>query len=144
MEGRPVWLASISIWDPRQGAIIPTSVWRRDRYALDRGEQILREVLNGAGDPTRERLFRMNVTLCLHRGLTDEEERTIGSGCAVHLAGGAVEVLWQRGVRSSPAAMPCERPRRRLLPGGDPRLWLPVDCGGCEPCHARAAIEDAA
>jgi len=36
----------------------------------------MRNVLDCVGDPRRERLFRMNITLCVYRVLTDEE----GSG----------------------------------------------------------------
>lgn len=124
--------------------LVPTGTWTRRRDLLDAAVYVLRSrVLADVGDASRERLFRMNATLCLHRGLTLEEEQTIGPACAVHLAGAPVEVLWERGVRGRPGAQPCENPRRQRLPGArDPRLWLPIDCGDCEPCRARAEITE--
>lgn len=141
MEGRPVWLASISVW--WQGAVVPTGIWTPDTPAREAALSILRdELLDGVGDPSRERLFRMNVTLCMHRGLSEQEEEKIGPGEAVHLAGGPVELLWEHGVTASPAAMPCENPGRIPLPNSiEHGLWIPEDCGKCEPCKARAAIE---
>jgi hypothetical protein len=104
MEGRPVWLASVSRRD-NAGKIKPTGTWTKaDRAA---GLNWLRALLGGVGDPRHELCFRMNITLCFHRVLTGEEEARIGPGCAVHLAGGPIEVLWQKGCSDAPTTLPC-------------------------------------
>jgi len=136
MDGQPVWLASLSRRRPN-GRFVYVPDWsgpqRRD------AERLLRTVLFGVGDPTRERLFRMNVTLCLHRAATDAEVAAQPAwfleapGCG--LAGGPVEVL----AESVPGALstkPCERPIREPF-DRHPHGWLPVGCGECGPCRAR-------
>lgn len=143
MDGRPVWLASVSRRDVL-GNIVPTGEW--PMAMRNKAERLLKEILRGAGDPSRERLFRMNVTLCLHRGLTEAEEAGLPdwwhAAPAVDLAGGAVEVLRSRGTSGRPAQQPCENPGRELPPSYDPRLWIPVDCAECAPCLDRAAIRE--
>lgn len=144
MEGRPVWLASVATRD-RDGAIVPTGTLSRSM--LRENEQLLLRLLGAAGDSSREVLFRMNVTLCLHRGLTDDEEASLPAYFAdaepVDTAGTSVEVLRVRGVTGD-AHRPCERPGRSLLPGAtNPDLWLPEPCGSCAPCLARDAVRAA-
>jgi hypothetical protein len=140
MDGQPVWLASVSRWI---SPVMPLAVPRWSRAVLDEAEQRLRDALLGVGNNQRERLFRMNVTLCLHRAATDAEvEQQPGwfhTSKACGLAGGPVEVLWEN-VPGSASTKPCEHPRKRQLNPGDPLLWLPIDCGRCKPCKARAAI----
>jgi hypothetical protein len=101
----------------------------------------LRRVLTDVGDPAQERLFRMNVTLCLHRAASIDERRQLPSWFIERpwngLAGGPVEVLWEN-VPGAISTKPCHRPRKRILDPRDPLLWLPVDCGVCPPCQARA------
>lgn len=142
MEGRPVWLASISIRDSQ--GVIPTGRWSDRQRA--KAERLLKRVLEPVGDTTREVLFRMNVTLCRHRGLTVDEEAGLGADFhtfkAADTAGGAVELLWTRGVEGD-AIRPCEQPGREPIAdaGGvstDPDLWLPIPCDRCPPCRARA------
>lgn len=77
MAGRPVWLASVTLRDAL-GGIRPTPTWLLSDYA--RAERVLGEVLRGVGDQTREVVFRMNLTLCRHRGLTEEEEAGLPRG----------------------------------------------------------------
>lgn len=101
----------------------------------------LRRVLGPVGDTSRERGFRMNLTLCLHRAVSDEELRRLDVTCMrpTHLAGGPVEVLWETepGV---PSTQPCRAPRMTtLLPGS--RVLVPMDCGECDTCRARAAVD---
>ncbi len=99
--------------------------------------------LDGVGDVTRQRLFRMPITLCLHRVLTDEEVAGLPGGecvTAEHLAGGPLEVLWET-VPGSLSTKPCERPGRKQLDPFRPDLWLIQECGRCPPCEARARIE---
>ncbi len=141
MEGRPVWLTSLSVW--HRDELVPTGVWTKRQSTLEAATEVLRDVvLGGVGDASRERLFRMNVTLCLHRGLSEMEEELIGPGCAVHLAGAPVEVLWEHGVHASAAAQPCENPTHIPLPNSWKHgLWIPGDCGKCGPCLARLEIE---
>lgn len=144
MEGRPVWLASVS-YRP-DGRTKATGRWPKRIH--DRAVRMTNEILEGVGDESREVLFRMNITLCRHRGLTDDEEARLPASfksfCATDTAGTAVELLWRRGV-SSMAVEPCENPGRESLVGNpDPDLWLPIPCGKCPPCRARAHAAKAA
>lgn len=140
MSGTPVWLASLSRRSSVTGEPIPTGRWSpRDRADA---EATLRRVLGGVGDARRERLFRMNVTLCLHRAVNDEEWVALPSAFhetrAVGFAAGApIEVLWES-EPGSPSTRPCAAPQQHRLGFRDPDLWLPVDCGRCGPCLARA------
>lgn len=141
MNGRPVWLASVSHRD-RDGQIVPTGRWSSDVRA--RANALVGRALLGVGDLSREVAFRMNVTLCRHRGLTEEEEAGLPLDFhefeATDTAGSAVELLSVRGVTGN-AIRPCENPGRTPIPGaGDPDLWLPEPCGACAPCLAREAV----
>lgn len=145
MQGQPVWLASVSRTSVITGRFTPVVRWTPEQ--MREARSLLFGVLRGAGDRGRERLFRMNVTLCLHRALTDDEVRRLPGGCAftpVNLAGGPVEVLWES-EPGGPSTRPCEVPIRQPFPGepADPDLWLPIDCGRCEPCRERAELEAA-
>jgi hypothetical protein len=139
MQGRPVWLASYSRRN-RHG-IIGTSKWTREEF--ERGYQRLCAALSGVGDESMERLFRMNVTLCLHRAATAAEVAALPAswhGDESGAAGGPVEVLWSKGIEAAPSCLPCESPGHGLIPGCRPDLWVPIDCGRCEPCVARASL----
>jgi len=140
MGGRPVWLASASLRRGRE--IVATGEW--SRTARQRIEQVLLDVLRGVGDRAAERLFRMNVTLCVHRALTPEEEAALPpsfhAGEPVDLAGGPVEILRET-FNGAASTRPCERPEHHILDPYRPDLWLPGDCGACEPCRARALVK---
>lgn len=140
MEGRPVWLASISRRTPA-GRIIGVDDWAPP--VRDRARRALEEMLSGIGDESAQRLYRMNVTMCMHRRVTDEEEAALPlSFCdlpALDIAGGPVEILWEN-VSQRPSTRPCESPRHDVVLPGRPDLWFPGDCGECEPCGARALI----
>ena len=142
--GSPVWLASLSRRKPN-GSIIATGDWLFKMGLKAEAEGLLRKALAGVGDPSRERLFRMNITLCLHRAVSAEEEAGLGAGFADAcggLAGGPVEVLWQVGIPEDlQAAKVCENPRKLVIDMTRPDLWVPEDCGKCPPCLARAEIE---
>lgn len=142
MDGRPVWLASASYKSPITDRIIATGDLTDSKRK--QMEQTLLDVLEGVGDLEAERLFRMNVTLCIHRALTEDEVANLPPEfhtCeAIDLAGGPIEILRQN-VPPRPSTMPCEHPTQHTLVPGRPDLWLPLDCGECEPCKARAAIE---
>lgn len=139
MNGTPVWLASASLRD-RNGRLLPSDQWARTRDG-DRAQKALLRTLEGAGDPDRQRLFRMPITVCLHRALTDTETCGLPDQWhqipAVHLAGGSLEVLWET-VEGAPSTRPCAAPTRRPL---TVRLYAIDDCGDCGPCRARAAVE---
>jgi hypothetical protein len=131
---------------PLSGSIIAAGRWAyrkiRFRGALVEPAEVLHAALEGLGQPDRERCFRMNVSLCLHRGATPEEVAALPdtwhddeSG----MAGGPVAVLWERGVKALTSALPCESPRHKTVIPGRPDLWIPVDCGRCAPCLARKA-----
>lgn len=139
-----MWLVSVS--HSIQGVIVPTEVWTRDER-VKIADALVNIALTGRGDATRERSFRMNITLCRHRALSQEEHA--GLSCDWHasppqdIAGGPVEILWSSpAMPDTPSMHPCESPERRLIPQlKDPRLWLPIDCGKCPPCEGRAEIE---
>jgi hypothetical protein len=142
--GRPVWLASLSR-RKSNGSIIATGDWLFKMGLKAEAERLVRQALKGVGDERFERLFRMNITYCLHRALSEDEvaglpaawERAPGG-----LAGGPVEVLWQRGIPDDlQAAKCCENPHRMVVIPSRPDLWVPTDCGKCPPCLARAEVE---
>lgn len=144
MRGSPVWLASVS----RRSLIvrnksISTQLW--ERKTRDDMEANLLRLLGPAGNPARERLFRMNVTMCLHRALTVAEVQALPAyfhvGEPVDLAGGPIEVLRET-EEGWETTKPCHNPIRQALDPRDPLLWIPVDCGDCPPCQARSALRD--
>lgn len=139
-----MWLASMSRRGPLRGRPIATGFW--DRRTRDEGAALLRRVLGDVGNPARERLFRMNLTLCLHRALTDAEVEALPASFhaapPVDLAGGPIEVLYE----SEPGELttqPCAAPIREPLYPGDVHLWMPLDCGTCASCLARAELSKA-
>lgn len=139
MQGRPVWLVSVSL--RRRSRIVATGDWSaEERRQADR---LIERALEGLGDPSIERQFRMNVTLCRHRALAAAEIDALPASWQTdrvwHVAGSPVEILWTRGVVESVSAQPCRAPAHRLVDVARPDLWIPDDCGQCEPCVARAA-----
>lgn len=151
MDGRPVWLASVSLRD-KKGSPILTPKWSEG--TMRRAQDALHAVVAGIGDPERERCFRMQVTVCLHRALSDSEIARLPDSWhrapPVDLAGGPVEILWSKGIRDIPSCKPCVAPTKTPISAltgvrnDDPDAWFPNDCGTCEPCHARTTIHDAA
>src|SRR5437867_3315156 len=139
MEGQPVWLASVSI--AQNGITLSAGNLLPAERALVRA--LLDWAVDGVGDLERQRLFRMNLTTCLHRALTAEEVARLPAsfheGDAIDLGGGPVEILWQT-VPERPSTQPCHAPRRSVPYPERPDLWIPEDCGVCAPCRARAAI----
>lgn len=108
-----------------------------------RAENALYNVLLRVGDKNRERMFRMNITLCLHRACSEAEKAKLPSyfnDAPGGLAGGPVELIFTKGLPARPAALPCENPTHHPIDPRRPDLWFPLDCGKCEPCKARAAI----
>lgn len=135
MDGWPVWLASVSRWRVN-GKPKLTHEWRRMETAD--GVEQLQRLLRGVGDPTRWRLFRMNLTLCMHRAVNQAEAAQLPPAQLCHLAGGPVEVL----AEAAPGALstqPCRTPRWSRLSG---QVKLPVDCGECDTCLARRSAEE--
>jgi len=150
MQGRPVWLASVSRRS-RNGKCV--SALKLPRRLVLEAERVLRRVLYGVGDSGRERLFQMCVTTCMHRALSDQEIEMLPDGWtekpALDVAGGPVRVLASRGIPPGTLSVePCEDYGREPFPGGlvdadgDP-LWIPVDCGECPPCRARVVAVEA-
>ena len=147
MHGRPVWLASVSLRTPN--GIVPNTLWTESQKAHAR--KLLAAALKGVGDPEVWRLFRMQITYCLHKAVSDHELELVTvqwrdmPGTA--LAGGPVEILDSAGCSPSPSVLPCENPTcipLHKLVGGPPQhpdAWFPEDCGQCAPCLARAEIE---
>jgi len=143
MGGRPVWLASISLRD-RYGRLVPSSIWREEQRTVDRLQRILSRSLQGVGDKTAQRFFRMPVTGCYHRALTPEEEDGLldswRDSSAIDLAGGAIETIWST-VPDTMSVRPCENPGREPIPDAWHRdLYFIEECGECPPCRARLAV----
>jgi len=143
MNGRPVWLASVSRRDVN-GAIIGTANWsKRERKRLT--EYLRTDVLGVLGDANVERVFRMNITLCIHRLCTPQEAawaKSCWTGKEIRdLAGAPIEVLEEKGCLSAPSTRPCLNPGHVIIIPTRPDLWVPRDCGSCASCKARAALE---
>lgn len=139
MDGQPVWLCSVS-YAPG-GRTKATGAWSKNEFAI--AERLAHETLAGVGDSMQERAFRMNITFCIHRAVSGYELEKLPTEweCSPGgLAGGPVQVLWSRGVPHRPAASPCRRPGHLVINDSRPDLWVPEDCGQCEPCLARLAI----
>ena len=86
----------------------------------------------------------MNITLCLHRQASAEEVAALPEAwhkAPSGMAGGPVEILWERGVKATASALPCHDPGRAAPIPGRSDLWVPIDCGVCPPCLARLQIE---
>jgi len=141
MNGQPVWLASISRVR-NNGARFYVPEWSASQ--LRDAERRLREVVEGVGDASKERLFRMNVTLCLHRAATAAEVAAQpcwflqAPGCG--LAGGPVQVLSET-LPGALSTKPCEAPRKHVIDRASMHGWIPIDCGACEPCRARSQCD---
>lgn len=122
---------------------ISTGLWIPQ--ARREAEAHLLRLLGPAGNPARERLFRMNVTMCLHRALTDEEVDAAGpalrTDAPTDLAGGPIEILreTEEGLETT---KPCHNPTRVGMDPRDALLWLPFDCTKCPPCIARMALQE--
>lgn len=145
MDGWPVWLVSLSRTSvlTRQKILVPR--WPEDW--IRESTKIMRDVLRDAGDESRERIFRMNLTICLHRAISQAEYDSLPpsfhEGEAEGIAGGPVAVLWES-VPGSASTKPCVNPKRMPLPKTNDLLygWIPLDCGEptCDPCMARARV----
>lgn len=143
MDGVPVYLASMSRKHPVLGHYLVTEEWTP--LQLQDGVRQLRQLLGPAGDQSRERVFRMNLTLCVHRAMRDDEVAKLPAWFwdegAAGLAGGPVEILSET-VPGRPSTRPCTNPTKQPLDLGgksNPKIWLPVDCGWCESCLGRKA-----
>jgi len=83
----------------------------------------------------------MNVTVCMHRAVSDEELVQLPDwfheAQATDLAGGPVEILFET-EDSGPSTKPCHNPEKIPIDRTNPLLWFPGDCRQCEPCLARA------
>jgi hypothetical protein len=144
MRGQPVWLGSISRKSNVGGGRLSTQLWSPATMA--ESIALLRRMLGPVGNPDRERIFRMQITLCIHRALTDEEVQRLPAYFhqepATDLAGGPVEVIWEN-EEGAPSTRPCAAPRHGSPPGNrNPLIWVPIGCGACEPCRARRVLDE--
>jgi hypothetical protein len=141
MGGQPVWLASVSRRNPATGRLVANPTWTEGLRA--QAIALLRGAVRGLGDPTRERLFRMNITYCLHRAASDAEEagqdEIFRCQAPTGLAGGPIEILSETEPGAA-STRPCAAPGKQYIDRTDRLLWLPIDCGQCEPCRARARV----
>lgn len=139
MQGTPVWLASVSHESKTTDKFLATE--RAEAKAL------LLRVLDGVGNPKRQRFFRMCVTTCLQRAVTDEElarlPQSFHEAEAIDIAGGPVEIL-EETTPGLPSTRPCEAPiwmdlnEMLGVRGRFPGAKFPGPCGACGPCVARA------
>lgn len=138
MNGTPVWLCSVSHRSKTTDKF--TDAERA------RAKALLLWMLEGRGNPKRQRFFRMCVTMCLHRAITDEEQArlpaTFHEAKAIDIAGGPLEVL-EETEPGLPSTRPCESPNMVPLelafgPSVHHRgATFAADCGKCAPCVAR-------
>jgi hypothetical protein len=144
MCGTPVWLCSISRQSPLTGGRLSTQVWSPE--TMKQSIALLRRVVGPAGNADRERIFRMQITTCLHRALTpDEIDRLpdwFHQAEPIDLAGGPVEILYET-EPGLPSTRPCHNPTRYRIDEQNPLLWVPLDCKQCGPCIARLALQEA-
>jgi hypothetical protein len=142
VAGEPSKRDTFTVRRDGEPRIVPTYEWSADE--INARWRILRNTVRSVGDEHRWRLFRMNVTLCLHKALTAEEVALLppewASCRATALAGGPVEVLFSEGCSDAPSCQPCAEPEHVQIDPLQPELWLPADCGVCESCKARAEI----
>lgn len=140
MNGRPVWLASISIRN-RYGQLMPSSSWAQNPTTLDRLERVLRRQLWGVGDNTAERFFRMPITACYHRALSTDEDRRVRRMRPLQdasrspsmrrqdsrpLSSASIEMLPPNGQKSCErggALLRAEIPLGRAYPARDDAVW---------------------
>lgn len=137
-----MWLASVTMRN-LSGKIIPTADWAFKQY--HRANSLIERALSGLGSIQQERQFRMCSTLCRHRAVSNEEALRLPESFYANpmqdIAGGPVEVIWNRGIPDVPSVRPCEDPN--MIPGlTDKRLLFPVDCGFCSTCLARKACKN--
>lgn len=115
MNGQPVWLASVSR-RRENGKVIYVPDWSPSQHR--EAERLIRRAVAGVGDTTRERLFRMNITLCLHRAATDAEVAAQPAwflhARGFGLAGPPVEVLSET-VPGAASTKPCVAPQRQRI-----------------------------
>lgn len=138
MNGTPVWLASVSHKSKT------TDRWTAPERAT--AKAILLRVLQGVGDEARQRTFRMCVTLCMHRALSDAEQAALPAcfheADAIDIAGGPVEIVDET-EPGAPSTRPCENPTMVALAEvlgrriGHMGATFAQDCGNCTPCIAR-------
>ena len=136
-----MWLASYSRQNDR--GFIATGKWKEEN--IERGYEMLSKALAGVGTNARERLFRMNITLCLHRAAREEEIAELPDtwkDAPTGMAGGPVALIWSHGIHVTDSCKPCEDPEKIILYPNRPDLWVPGDCQRCPPCLARAKIEN--
>jgi hypothetical protein len=137
MEGQPAWMASITLRGPR-GII---NVGRYTMEQMLQAKSILNQALQGAGNPDRERLFRTNALLYLHRAASAEEQERLPSACASFPAALPIQILYTKGLPPILSTDPCERPRRGPHFPGRPDLWIPLGCNECPSCWARDDVQ---
>jgi hypothetical protein len=141
MNGRPVWLASVSRWNG--GKIVPAERWGPG--TIRASVEVAHRVLEGVGDPSLERGFRMCTTLCFHRGLTDVEIAELPPGPGGLAGPPGLDVVWE-----TPDVPPvslsftaCAHRRFERVRGATHTLKLPVDdCTDptCLSCRARDRV----
>lgn len=152
MGGRPVWLASCSVMDlkredPVRGGPLKLPTHRWPSLVRAEAERQLRLALAGVGDDSMQRCFRMCVTLCVHRAVTDAELAGLPADwkCVAprDLAGTPLEVLWTTpAVPKVLSAEPCRAPLRRPIRGAEHlEMYIPIGCGRCDTCQARQASQ---
>src|SRR5262245_66552327 len=127
MAGTPVWLCSISRRSPLRGGRLATPLWTPQTMA--ESIALLRRCVGPAGNPARERVFRMQITICLHRAITAEESQQLPGwfheAPPTDLAGGPIEIGFE--IEDSwRSTKPCHAPLKDPLDGTTPWLYVPL------------------
>lgn len=134
MNGRPVWLASLSL-RTYSGALRPAMQW--NKADIKKARKILTHTLRGVGDPAYERYFLMPITGCVQRALQPAEILGLPewwqTAAVVHMAGGPLRIIDET-IQGSRSTQPCAAPRWQHLEGD---AWLANDCQHCASCEAR-------
>ena len=142
-----MWLASVSLTNKR-GRKVCTPSWRIMQW--HHAFALLDEATHGIGHPEHFRKFRMQITLCKHVPLREDEIAVLPPGWMEtrgdSLAGGPVEALDSVGLPTGLVSVrPCENPGKKMLVtargfSDDDEAWLPVECGRCASCRAREEL----
>ena len=137
-DGAQIWCASISKARPTGHAL------DRDRWTegdFRRARQILDQVLEGAGDPSRQRLCSTLSALYLLRVLRQEEhvEGMVKNTADMRIGFAPNTIHEDVGMLDRVSGLPCESPSVEHPPD-HPDFKIALDCGTCVPCRARAFV----
>ncbi len=139
LKGRrhPVWACSYSC---RRGLqVLATEDYTTQER--DEAERQMDKAMRRVGDKTRQRCFRTGMVFFIERALNDLEIARLPKDWPHVLTVAPsipLEVLWST-VEECPSHQPCASPGWTEHPE-EPKLMIPVGCGVCSSCAARAQV----